>query len=258
VSVSRRERVLIIVPDKELRSSLSRILSSAGFIPLVTDSLRGGLAYLTHPFPRAVIFDEQIDGGVLPALFDMRARCENATMIAVLGSDDDRGLLTVGANGVVSRSRVLQEIVPALRAAMSAAPPPPPPHVPPPPPATSPFTVATIPPSEGSPVLEDHESLASTLREHLVELEEEDYFGVLEIPLDASTRDVRKAFLEHAKQWHPSRFGLDSAEVRRVVGDIFIVIKRAYDALLDPQKRAHFAQQAEELRPKRKSKKRAG
>lgn len=238
MNAPRRERVLIIVPDSQLRTALSRVLSSSGFVPLVTDSLEAAMMYLTTPLPRAVVFDERLEGGPIPALFELRARAPNAALIAMLTTEDDRGLLSLGVTATMPRLRVLQELVPALRAALSA-----------------PIPASAPPPVIAEPVINtgEPESLASTLRAHLSDLEEEDYFGVLGLELDADTRAVRKAFLEHAKEWHPSRYGLDTQDVRAVVADIFIVIKRAYDALIDPKKRAHFAQQALELRPRRKN-----
>jgi hypothetical protein len=214
-----RERVLVIVPDATLRSQVSRALSSAGFVPLVADSLRAGAMYLAAPFPRAIV----LEAALAPHEQAIRDRAPNAALLLVDAS-------TVDVAGALRKSIDAPLIqVPAVPT--DSAP-------------------ADVPPPSG---------LAADLGAHVAELENEDYFSVLGVPLDASTAAIRKSFLALAKEWHPSRFGLDATEVRAAAGDMFIIVKRAYDALMDPKKRAHFAQQAEEERARTKKKKtRAG
>lgn len=215
---------MLIVPDATLRSQVSRALSSAGFVPLVADSLRAGAMYLSAPFPRAIVLDISLSAHAQA----LRERVPAALLLIDEFTDDVPGALrAVLATSVVVAAPVAE---PEIVAVPEDSPPPPPPS-----------------------------GLALELREHLRDLEAEDYFSVLEVPLDASTAAIRKSFLRLAKEWHPSRFGLDAHDVRAVAGDIFITVKRAYDALMDPKKRAHFAQQAEEERArKKKQKTRAG
>lgn len=243
---SRRDRVLIVANDSQLRLELSRILSSSGFAPMVADSAKNGLMSMSPPFPRAVVIDERIEGGIVPTMTEYLDRASSVAIVALLDTADDHDLRAFGAASCVPRSRAAFELVSTLRAAIDtprgAPPPRPPPPAPPPP-----------PPSSAPPVIEQQAliGLAADLRRHLNELEDEDYFSILDVPLDAGTIEIRKGFLRLAKQWHPSRYGLDAQDVRNSVGDIFIIIKRAYDALHDRKKRAHLAEQAREAREAR-------
>jgi hypothetical protein len=212
---------------------VSRQLSAQRFIPIVADSVAGALPYLHPPMPAAVIYQEDVDRRA-----QLLERCAK--------------IHSIPANAANAA-----QIIPALRAALEGRPVPPPPAPAPPP---APPKQEPPPPPEPQP---EKDSLASELKGHLDELEHEDYFAVLQVPIEAETADIRHAYLTLAKQWHPCRFGLDSQAVRRVVGDIFIVVKRAHDALIDPARRANYAelarstQMAVSTRPKVKKRSRA-
>ncbi len=75
--------------------------------------------------------------------------------------------------------------------------------------------------------------LARTLASRLAELRRQDAFTALGLPRDTDVDGVRKTFLTMAKVWHPSRFALEPDEVRELVADIFIVLRRAHDTLSD-------------------------
>ncbi|HUJ58279.1 MAG TPA: hypothetical protein VLX92_07295, partial [Kofleriaceae bacterium] len=53
--------------------------------------------------------------------------------------------------------------------------------------------------------------------------------GVAEI---ATAEQIRSAFLELTKQYHPARFGRMSVEVQRMSNEVFLGIKAAHEAML--------------------------
>ena len=79
-----------------------------------------------------------------------------------------------------------------------------------------------------------------TLRAKLADLKEHDSFAALGVKSQATPAEVRSAFLTLAKQWHPNVFGLEPAEIRAVVAEIFIVLRRAHDTLVDPDTAATY------------------
>jgi len=100
------------------------------------------------------------------------------------------------------------------------------------------------------PTSEDGESaLVDALRSQLGELKQQSYFEVLGVPYDAAEDDVRRGYLMQVQRWHPERFASESATVRELAAEIFIIIKRAYDDLSDPARLALLSQRT---RPPRK------
>lgn len=55
--------------------------------------------------------------------------------------------------------------------------------------------------------------------------------AALSIAESASAEDVRAAFLQLTKQFHPARFGRMSGEVHRLANEVFLGIKEAHDQL---------------------------
>ncbi len=67
--------------------------------------------------------------------------------------------------------------------------------------------------------------------------EKRDYYVVLGIPRSASQDDIKKAFRDLARQYHPDVNKAADAEEK------FKEINEAYGILSDPEKRAAYAQQ---------------
>jgi curved DNA-binding protein CbpA len=63
-----------------------------------------------------------------------------------------------------------------------------------------------------------------------------DYYAVLELPENATDEDIRKAFRIMAKKYHPDVNASQDAEAR------FLLIHKAYEVLMDRQKRFTFDQ----------------
>ena len=80
-----------------------------------------------------------------------------------------------------------------------------------------------------------------TLRRELTGLAESlrgrDYFAALGVSRQASPEEVRAAFLEAARNAHPDRFRASSDTVQRVAEEVFGVLSRAHETLVDPARR---------------------
>lgn len=81
---------------------------------------------------------------------------------------------------------------------------------------------------------------AQELRERAQKLLALDYFAVLDVSRTATPDDVKKAFIEAAKAWHPDRVppGLD--EVRPLFGKVFARLELARATVSDPDRRARY------------------
>ncbi|KAJ2707418.1 hypothetical protein FB645_000771 [Coemansia sp. IMI 203386] len=65
-----------------------------------------------------------------------------------------------------------------------------------------------------------------------------DYYKILDVPKDASSAEIKKAYRRLAHQWHPDRYrgDLPKDEVEAKMADINL----AYEVLMDEEKRASF------------------
>jgi hypothetical protein len=57
----------------------------------------------------------------------------------------------------------------------------------------------------------------------------------LGLPNHASASDIRSAFLQLTKTFHPARFGRMSNEVQRLSNEVFLALRSAHDALAKPR-----------------------
>lgn len=82
--------------------------------------------------------------------------------------------------------------------------------------------------------------LASRLKAELGRLKAVDPFKALGLPQNADGEAVRRAFLNLTKIRHPNRFARESAEIRDVANELFLVIRRAYDVLSSEEGRKQW------------------
>ena len=68
------------------------------------------------------------------------------------------------------------------------------------------------------------------------EKQKRDYYEVLGVPRDAKPEDIKKAFREMAKRWHPDR----NPNNRKEAEEKFKEAAEAYEVLSDPEKRAAY------------------
>jgi tetratricopeptide (TPR) repeat protein len=81
---------------------------------------------------------------------------------------------------------------------------------------------------------------AQQLREAATRLLTLDYFAALSVSRAATPDDVKKAFLEAVKAWHPDRVppGLD--ELKPLFGKVFARLELARATVSDPERRARY------------------
>lgn len=72
-----------------------------------------------------------------------------------------------------------------------------------------------------------------------------DYYALLEIPINASAEEVRKAFKAQALKWHPDRNpGVDTTVRMQAINEAFLILK-------DPEARQRFDQEYRQFRQRR-------
>ncbi len=71
---------------------------------------------------------------------------------------------------------------------------------------------------------------------------EKDYYKILGISRDANADEIKSAYRNMAKKWHPDVFATDSEQKRNEAKDKFTEIQHAYSVLSDPQKKAAYDQ----------------
>lgn len=64
-----------------------------------------------------------------------------------------------------------------------------------------------------------------------------DFYTLLDVPADASSQDIRRAYRQQAKRYHP-----DTHPGDRQAEQQFKAVREAYEVLSDPEKRARFDQ----------------
>ncbi len=70
----------------------------------------------------------------------------------------------------------------------------------------------------------------------MIDLAKKDYYEILGVSKDTSTEDIKKAYKELVKKWHPDFHPENKAEAEQK----FKEIHEAYEILSDPQKRAQY------------------
>jgi DnaJ-like protein len=90
---------------------------------------------------------------------------------------------------------------------------------------------------------------ARLVTEQLELLQKQDYFAVLGVDRDVTPEDARHAFFKLTKKWHPSLYALEPEEVRNAVAEIFLLLKRAFDTMSDPDRSAAYRTRLPTLQP---------
>jgi tetratricopeptide (TPR) repeat protein len=83
----------------------------------------------------------------------------------------------------------------------------------------------------------DEEALRHELTRLAESLRGRDHFAVLGVSRQAGPEEVRAAFLEAARNAHPDRFRASSDTVQRLAEEVFGVLSRAHETLVDPARR---------------------
>lgn len=67
-----------------------------------------------------------------------------------------------------------------------------------------------------------------------------DFYEVLGVSKDATENDIKNAYRNLAKKWHPDRFSTKSEDERKEAEEKFKEISEAYDTLSNPEKRQAY------------------
>jgi len=70
--------------------------------------------------------------------------------------------------------------------------------------------------------------------------EDETFYDILEIDKSATQQEIRAAWLDLAKKYHPDGYEHLAKDLRDQAEERFKKIKEAYDTLSDPQKRKDY------------------
>ena len=94
----------------------------------------------------------------------------------------------------------------------------------------------------GASVVEMDPELIIEITEKFATLTDSDHYAVLGVERNASTADIRRAYLDAAKRYHPDTIARTDAgaQVREEVGLIFAAIGKAYSLLANPTRRRDY------------------
>ncbi len=87
----------------------------------------------------------------------------------------------------------------------------------------------------------DVRAARNAIIEKATRIANQNYYEMLEVPLGAPTDEVRKAFFQMAKTYHPDRANrADMADLRETLDYVFSNLSEAHSTLLDPDAREEY------------------
>lgn len=102
---------------------------------------------------------------------------------------------------------------------------------------------ASVPPTSGGSVAPSSDlARKKSIIDRAKWIDQEDYFKMLMVAREATTEDLRAAFLRAAKVWHPDTLPSSIAEVRGDCEKVFARITTAFETLVDPERRRRYEQ----------------
>ncbi|MCB9638632.1 MAG: DnaJ domain-containing protein [Myxococcales bacterium] len=91
------------------------------------------------------------------------------------------------------------------------------------------------------PPTEEQNSLRKQLESLQLYARREDYYGLLKIPKNASPSDIRDAYRQRSKEYHPDQhYRKLPNDLHNTLQEIFQQITEAYRVLMDPAQRARY------------------
>jgi hypothetical protein len=87
--------------------------------------------------------------------------------------------------------------------------------------------------SDGVTGSADRRRVVSGLQTQFEAIRSADPFRVLGLDHHAGVEDIRHAYVRLTKVYHPNRFALEDPHTRDLANEVYLVIRRAYDLLLD-------------------------
>ena len=105
--------------------------------------------------------------------------------------------------------------------------------------------------SERLTLTEEERNTRERLAKYFMDLKNKDYFQILSVPRTASRWEIKKAFLELAKEFHPDKhYGTATKEIKEIAEEIFAILSKAHDVLADDTERAEYLRQLTGGRPR--------
>ncbi|MBI4690621.1 MAG: DnaJ domain-containing protein [Nitrospirae bacterium] len=94
------------------------------------------------------------------------------------------------------------------------------------------------------PEVEVDTEIINMIEEMYDKYEELGYYGVLGLKKFATTAEIKSAYYDAAKRFHPDKhFNLPSSDIKSKLSDIFAYITEAYTTLSNPEKRSVYERQ---------------
>jgi hypothetical protein len=112
--------------------------------------------------------------------------------------------------------------------------------------ATAPSTNPPKRTSSGSIPIPSELARKRSITDRAKWIDQEDYFKMLMVGHNATTDDIRDAFLRAAKVWHPDTLPASIIDARPDAEKVFSRINTAYETLVSPEKRAAYERSIKE------------
>lgn len=106
---------------------------------------------------------------------------------------------------------------------------------------------ASHPSSQG-----DDEEIRSRLSAKLEELSALNHFQVLGVPPSATTEEIKRAYFNLARHYHPEKFE-GSEEAKRLTGEVYRLLTHAQEVLVSPGERGAYERSLHQTEPPRSS-----
>jgi DnaJ-domain-containing protein 1 len=94
--------------------------------------------------------------------------------------------------------------------------------------------VAPAAPVAAPPPVEPWVSRRTEIEQRAQSIDGEDFYQMLGVAADATPEQVKSAYFQLAKNWHPDRLSSDLLDLKPLVARVFARFSEAYQTLSDP------------------------
>jgi len=97
----------------------------------------------------------------------------------------------------------------------------------------------------------DQEKRVKHILDLYAKVESMDYYDVLGVSKDSSAKEIKRAYFNAARKYHPDLFSRDlPREVKEKIDDVFDKVTKCYHTLIDPDKRKKYDEEGAETEEK--------